>query len=108
MKENVNEEVSKVAVNVNANGKIDNNLKEKIILFAIGILVGGLIVTGAFFTYLKATSFNNCNGQNIQANDNFLHDMPHRQGGDMDKHSKNSVEGGKIEEKNSNNNQQNN
>ncbi len=31
-------------------------MKEKILLFIIGVLVGGIIATGAFYVYSKSTS----------------------------------------------------
>ena len=34
-------------------------MKEKIIIFVIGLLLGAVISTGAFFVYTKANSFNN-------------------------------------------------
>lgn len=34
-------------------------MKEKIMLFVIGLLVGAVISTGAFFVYTKATCNNN-------------------------------------------------
>lgn len=37
-------------------------MKDKIMLFVIGILVGAIISTGAFFVYTKATS--KCNTNN--------------------------------------------
>ena len=40
-------------------------MKEKIMLFVIGVLVGAVISTGAFFVYTKATSCNN-NSNNTQ------------------------------------------
>ena len=36
-------------------------MKEKIIIFVIGLLVGAVISTGAFFVYSKATTCNNMN-----------------------------------------------
>lgn len=36
-------------------------MKDKILLFAIGVLVGAVIATGAFFVYSKATV---CKGNN--------------------------------------------
>ena len=36
-------------------------MKDKILLFIIGVLVGAVISTGAFFVYTKATTCNNSN-----------------------------------------------
>ena len=50
----------------------DNNhkdhVKEKIILFIIGVLVGAVISTGAFFAYINIAGIGNgsCNSQSIQ------------------------------------------
>jgi hypothetical protein len=38
-------------------------MKDKIILFIIGVLVGAIISTGAFFVYTKATTTCNNNSQ---------------------------------------------
>lgn len=37
-------------------------MKDKILLFVIGVLVGAVISTGAFFVYTKATTTCNTNG----------------------------------------------
>ena len=36
-------------------------MKDKILLFIIGLLLGAVISTGAFFVYTKATTCNNSN-----------------------------------------------
>lgn len=41
-------------------------MKDKILLFVIGVLVGAVISTGAFFVYSKATNNANCNNQSMQ------------------------------------------
>jgi hypothetical protein len=39
-------------------------MKDKIMLFVIGVLLGAVIATGAFYVYTKAT--NSCNSNNIE------------------------------------------
>ena len=39
-------------------------MKDKILLFVIGVLVGAVISTGAFFVYTKATTTCNTNSNN--------------------------------------------
>ena len=39
-------------------------MKDKILLFVIGVLVGAVISTGAFFAYTKATTTCNTNSNN--------------------------------------------
>ena len=39
-------------------------MKDKILLFVIGVLVGAVISTGAFFVYAKATTTCNTNSNN--------------------------------------------
>ena len=43
-------------------------MKDKIILFIIGVLVGAVIATGAFYVYTTTNSSCNCNNQNTQMN----------------------------------------
>ena len=43
-------------------------MKEKIIIFVIGVLVGAVLATGAFFIYTKASSSNNTTEQTQQIN----------------------------------------
>ena len=40
------------------------SLKDKIIIFIIGLLIGAVIATGAFFVYTKATTTCNTNSNN--------------------------------------------
>ena len=47
-------------------------MKDKIMLFVIGILLGAVIATGAFYVYTKAN--NNCN--NTQMNGGQPPEMP--------------------------------
>ena len=43
-------------------------MKEKIIVFIIGVLVGAVLATGAFFIYTKVSSSNNTTEQTQQIN----------------------------------------
>ncbi len=53
-------------------------MKDKILLFIIGVLVGAVIATGAFYVYSKSTS--NCSNETTtQSNDN----RPEMPGGQM-------------------------
>ena len=54
-------------------------MKEKILLFIIGVLVGGIIATGAFYVYSKSTS--NCSNE-VAEQGNF--DRSGMRGGQMD------------------------
>ena len=69
-------EKGEVKLNVVNEKKVGENMKEKIILFVLGCLVGGLIATGSFFSYTKANSCNNNNNQNVQIQDTAKHEMP--------------------------------
>lgn len=61
--------------------KGDGQMKEKIILFIIGVLVGAVISTGAFYVY--TTTANSCNNsnQNTQMNGGQPPEMPSGQSG---------------------------
>ena len=41
-------------------------MKEKIMLFVIGILLGAVIATGAFYVYTKTVSSCDCSSNNTQ------------------------------------------
>ena len=41
-------------------------MKDRILLFIIGLLLGAVIATGAFFVYTKATTCNNSNNTQAQ------------------------------------------
>ena len=43
-----------------------DHAKEKIILFTIGVLVGAVISTGAFFAYISLAGIGNSNNQSMQ------------------------------------------
>lgn len=73
-------------------------MKDKIMLFVIGVLVGAVISTGAFYVYTTTNSSCNCNNQNTQMNGGQPPEMPSGQQG----------ENGQPPEKPSNDNQQSN
>ena len=73
-------------------------MKDKIMLFVIGVLVGTVISTGVFYIYTTTNSSCNCNSQNTQINGGQPPEMPSGQQG----------ENGQPPEKPSNDNQQNN
>ena len=50
-------------------------MKDKILLFIIGLLLGAVISTGAFFAYTKANS-SSCSNQNTQMNGGQPPEMP--------------------------------
>ena len=50
-------------------------MKEKIKIFIIGVLVGAVLSTGAFYIY-TATTNNNCGGNNIEMNGGQPPDKP--------------------------------
>ena len=56
--------------------------KEKIILFVIGVLVGAVISTGAFFAYIKLAGIgsNNGNNQSMQMPGGTPPEMPSGEG----------------------------
>ena len=72
-------------------------MKDKLMLFVIGVLVGAVISTGAFYVYTTTNSSCNCNNQNSQMNGGQPPEMPSGQQG----------ENGQPPEKPSDNNSQN-
>lgn len=50
-------------------------MKDKIILFVIGVLVGAVISTGAFYIY-TTTNTNKCNNSSTQMNGGQPPEMP--------------------------------
>lgn len=72
-------------------------MKDKIILFIIGVLVGAVISTGAFYVYSKSTSCNNSSNTQQQMPGGNPPSMPSGQQG----------ENGQPPEKPSDNNSQN-
>ena len=55
-------------------------MKDKIVLFVIGVLVGAVISTGAFYVY-TTTNSNNSNTQNNGMNGGTPPEMPSGQNG---------------------------
>ena len=53
-------------------------MKDKIMIFIIGLLLGSVITTGAFFVYSKST---NCNNQQIEMSGGTPPEMPNSQNG---------------------------
>ena len=72
-------------------------MKDKIIIFIIGVLIGAVISTGVFYIYTTNNSCN-CNNQNTQMNSGEPPEMPSGQ----------NNENGEPPEKPSENNSQNN
>ena len=72
-------------------------MKEKIIFLVIGLLLGAVIASGAFFVYSKATSSCNCGNQTTQTQRNT---PPERPSGD----SSQNEQGGQPPEKPGSNN----
>lgn len=58
--------------------KGDVYMKDKIVLFVIGVLVGAIIATGSFYVYTVASS--NCNGNQMN-NPGQPPEMPNGQNG---------------------------
>ena len=54
-------------------------MKDKILLFIIGVLVGAVITTGAFYVYNISNS--NCSNNNTQMNGGQPPEMPSGQNG---------------------------
>ena len=57
-------------------------MKDKIMMFIIGLLVGAVISTGAFYVYTTTNSSCNCNNQNSQMNGGQPPEMPSGQQGE--------------------------
>ena len=55
-------------------------MKDKILLFIIGVLVGAVISTGAFYIYTVAAN-SNCDNPNTQMNGGQPPEMPSGQNG---------------------------
>ena len=56
-------------------------MKDKIMLFIIGVLVGAVIATGAFFVYTKASNNKCTNQQSQQMQGGTPPEMPNNQNG---------------------------
>ena len=57
-------------------------MKDKIILFVIGVLVGAIIATGAFYIYTSNTNSCDCSSNNTQMNGGQPPEMPNGQNGE--------------------------
>ena len=57
-------------------------MKDKIILFVIGVLVGAVISTGAFYIYTTTTKSCDCSSSNTQMNGGQPPEMPSGQNND--------------------------
>lgn len=55
-------------------------MKNSIILFIIGVLVGAVISTGVFYVYTTTNNNNNCSNTNTQMNGGSPPEMPSGQG----------------------------
>lgn len=55
-------------------------MRDKVIMFIIGVLVGAVISTGAFFIYTKVSTCNTNNNQNTQMPGGTPPSMPNGQG----------------------------
>ena len=56
-------------------------MKDKIIILIIGILIGAVITTGAFYAYTKVNSSNDCANQAPEMNGGTPPEMPDGQNG---------------------------
>ena len=67
-------EVKKIITNNNNYMKGDNKMKDKIMLFIIGVLVGAVISTGSFYIY--TTTNNNCSNNTMETRGGQPPEMP--------------------------------
>ena len=75
-------------------------MKDKIIIFIIGLLVGAVISTGFFYIYTTNSSCNNIN-QNTGINGGVPPEMPNGQNGQPpEKPSDNNTQNSNIQENN--------
>ena len=67
-------------------------MKDKIIIFVIGVLVGAVIATGSFYVY--STNANSCNSNpgNMQMNGNQPPEIPSGQNGQPSEMPSNSTQ----------------
>ena len=56
-------------------------MKDKILLFIIGVLVGAIISTGAFYAYIKAESSSECETETRETPGGNPPEMPSGQNG---------------------------
>ena len=83
-------------------------MKNKVIVFIIGILVGAIIATGAFYIYNKKNDSCECGSNNTQINEGQPPEMPNGQNGEMgEPPEKPDGEMGEPPEKPNDNNSQN-
>lgn len=54
-------------------------MKDKLMIFIIGLLLGAVISTGAFYVYTASTKSCNCNSNNTQMNGGQPPEMPNGQ-----------------------------
>lgn len=81
-------------------------MKEKILLFVIGVLVGAVISTGAFLVYTKTISCNN--NRQIGMPGGTPPSMPNNQNGESERPNSNNNQNEQPSEKTNDNNTQNN
>ena len=81
-------------------------MKEKILLFIIGVLVGAVISTGAFFIYSKVSSCNN--NKQIGMPGGTPPSMPNNQNGAPERPNSENNQNQQPSEKTNDNNTQNN
>lgn len=60
-------------------------MKEKIFLFVIGVLIGAVIATGAFYVYTTTSNNCNCTTQNSISTGNEPPEMPKGENGQNSK-----------------------
>ena len=83
-------------------------MKDKIMMFIIGLLVGAIISTGAFYTYSITVGKCDCSSQNTMMNGGQPPEMPNGQSGQNGQPpEKPDGENGETPEKPSENNTQN-
>ena len=84
-------------------------MKDKIILFVIGLLVGAVIATGAFYVYITTSNSCNSSNQNTKVISGQPPEMPSgRQGERREPPEKPNGENEQSSEKPNNNTQNNN
>ena len=81
-------------------------MKEKILVFVIGVLVGAVISTGAFLVYTKTTSCNN--NKHIGMPGDTPPSMPNNQNGAPERPNNENNQNEQPSEKTNDNNTQNN
>lgn len=79
----------------------DDILKDKIMIFIIGVLVGAVLATGAFFIYTKLSSNNAISNQTQQIPSGNPPEMPNGEKPDEEPPEKPSGESDNQEEKSS-------